>query len=269
MFTTPWNTVHLKQGDVKPEFNQEIIVVYAMRFCPYAERAMLTLIEKDLNFSVVNINLTSKPAWFLELNPAGSVPVVEYKGEVVTGSLEASLFLDQIDGENQKPLDSVQDEKAQKIIGKSSEALDILYKIIGFGEENQTPKERKQRIQDISDILAFFEYELLLKEKDPTFFGGESPNLTDLMIWPLFERLPMLPILYPEEKEDLRIISRHRTMSHWVENMKNISAVKRYSLKPETLAKFYKVFAKDRKLADYDFIFRELSTNQKYLEDIK
>ena len=56
----------------------------------------MTSLEKGLDFAVVNINLTSKPDWFLEMNPSGSIPVVEYEGEVVTGSVEASMFIDKV-----------------------------------------------------------------------------------------------------------------------------------------------------------------------------
>jgi glutaredoxin len=111
MLSIPWNSIHLKKGDGKPAVDPEKVVIYAMRlyvqhgfieltfclrFCPYAERAILTSLEKGLDFAVVNINLTSKPDWFLEMNPSGSIPVVEYKGGIVTGSVEASVFIDQV-----------------------------------------------------------------------------------------------------------------------------------------------------------------------------
>lgn len=264
MFLTPWNTIHLKQGDAKPAADPEKIVIYAMRFCPYAERAILTSLEKGLDFAVVNINLTSKPDWFLEMNPSGSIPVVEYKGEVVAGSVEASMFIDKVGGKSLQPSKDMPEEKAKKIIKKSSEALDILYKIIGFGSENQTAKDRKQYIRDISDILAFFDYELGGAQE---FYGGKTPNFVDLMIWPLFERLPILPILHPNE--DLKIISRHRKIASWVENMMKTSSVMKYKLEPKELAKFYKVFAKNREHADYDFTINGIHTNSEYLKDIQ
>ena len=169
-----------------------------------------------------------------------------------------------VGGKNLQSSSDMSEEKSKKIIKKSSEALDILYKIIGFGSENQTAKDRKQYIRDISDILAFFAYEL---GETKTFFGGKTPDLVDLMIWPLFERLPMLPILYPNE--DLTIISRHRKITSWVENMMTTSAVMKYKLEPEKLAKFYKVFAKNREHADYDFTINESPTNSEYLKDIR
>jgi len=264
MFSTPWNSVHRKQGDPKPAIDADTVVIYGMRFCPYTERVILTSLEKGLRFSVVNINLSNKPDWFLEISPSGSVPVVQYKNETVTGSVEASKFVEKIGEENLQSSDKIMEDKFQKIIKKSSEGLDRLYKTVGVGTENRTPKDRKQNVQDISDILSFFEYEL---GGTKTFYGGDRPNLVDLMIWPLFERLPMLPILYPSE--DMNILSRHRKMSGWVESMKTLSSVTKYKMEPEKLAKFYDDFANKKEISYYDSTVKEITENSKYPEGTK
>ena len=113
MSKEPWNTLHLKNGDAKPVVDPDTVTIYAMRFdwwkqelltkaqnfsrfCPYTERVILICLEKGLEFTVVNINLGSKPDWFLDLSPSGSIPVVQYKNYIVTGSVEGSLFVDQV-----------------------------------------------------------------------------------------------------------------------------------------------------------------------------
>ena len=46
------------------------------RWCPYAHRVWLALEVKQLPYKLVEIDLYGgKPSWFLELNPAGLVPV--------------------------------------------------------------------------------------------------------------------------------------------------------------------------------------------------
>ena len=45
------------------------------RFCPYAQRTILTLLAKQVPFEVVNINLKNKPEWFLQ-QTWGTVSVV-------------------------------------------------------------------------------------------------------------------------------------------------------------------------------------------------
>jgi glutathione S-transferase len=44
--------------------------------CPYVQRAVISLTEKDAAFERRTIDLAAKPAWFLELSPTGKVPVL-------------------------------------------------------------------------------------------------------------------------------------------------------------------------------------------------
>ena len=98
----PWNVPHQKAGDPEPKVNPDKVTVYNMRygeilaclvcvcpryekfiiyptlmsrFCPYAQRTMLTLLAKGVPFEVVNINLKNKPDWFVE-KTWGTVSVV-------------------------------------------------------------------------------------------------------------------------------------------------------------------------------------------------
>ena len=52
-----------------------LILYNVSRFCPYAQRTILTLLAKQVPFEVVNINLKNKPEWFLQ-NTWGTVSVV-------------------------------------------------------------------------------------------------------------------------------------------------------------------------------------------------
>ncbi len=42
------NSVHLKTGAPEPELNPDKITIFNMRFCPYAERAMLVALAKGI-----------------------------------------------------------------------------------------------------------------------------------------------------------------------------------------------------------------------------
>lgn len=43
----------------------------------YLQRARLVLAAKGIEYECVNVNLMDKPEWFVEMNPAGAVPVIE------------------------------------------------------------------------------------------------------------------------------------------------------------------------------------------------
>lgn len=90
-----WNTPHLAAGSPEPQVDPETIAIYNMRYCPFAQRTMLVLLEKKLPFSVYNINLSSKPEWFLA-NTWGTVSVVRHRGAHVMESNVNSDYLDEL-----------------------------------------------------------------------------------------------------------------------------------------------------------------------------
>jgi len=57
-----------------------VITLYNAARCPYAARARIVLAEKGIEFETVEIDLSDRPAWLYEKNPAGRVPVVEEDG---------------------------------------------------------------------------------------------------------------------------------------------------------------------------------------------
>ncbi len=42
------------------------------RFCPYAQRTVLVLNAKDVDYQIVNCALMNKPDWLFKLNPLGT-----------------------------------------------------------------------------------------------------------------------------------------------------------------------------------------------------
>ncbi len=54
-----------------------MITLYNAARCPYAARARIVLAEKGIEFETVEIDLSDRPAWLYEKNPAGRVPVIE------------------------------------------------------------------------------------------------------------------------------------------------------------------------------------------------
>jgi glutathione S-transferase len=56
------------------------LVLYDAPRCPYCARARIVLAEKGVDFDVVEIDLSDRPAWLYAKNPTGRVPVVEEDG---------------------------------------------------------------------------------------------------------------------------------------------------------------------------------------------
>jgi glutathione S-transferase len=53
------------------------LTLYDAARCPYCARVRIALAEKGVEFETVEIDLSDRPAWLYEKNPAGRVPVLE------------------------------------------------------------------------------------------------------------------------------------------------------------------------------------------------
>jgi glutathione S-transferase len=65
--------------------------------CPYVERSRIVLLEKGLPHEMEFIQLSSKPAWFLEISPMGRVPVLLVDGRPVFESMVINELLDELE----------------------------------------------------------------------------------------------------------------------------------------------------------------------------
>ncbi|KAI3517306.1 hypothetical protein L1887_16520 [Cichorium endivia] len=54
--------------------------------CPYCQRVLMTLEEKKVGYTIILINLDSKPDWFLEVNPDGKVPLIKFDDKWISKS---------------------------------------------------------------------------------------------------------------------------------------------------------------------------------------
>lgn len=89
--------------------------------------------------------------------------------------------------------------------------------------------------------LEFFEKTL---EKD--FFGGDKHAMVDFMIWPWFERLP---ILKSAINFDINA-EKFPKMTAWVNRMQELPTIKKIWIKPESYIKYFSGYPSN---LDYDF----------------
>jgi glutathione S-transferase len=57
-----------------------MITLYNAARCPYVARVRIVLAEKGIEVETVEIDLSDRPDWLYEKNPAGRVPVIEEDG---------------------------------------------------------------------------------------------------------------------------------------------------------------------------------------------
>jgi len=161
--------------------------LYSMRFCPFAERTVLTLALKDIPCEVVNINLRQKPDWFTARNPTGTVPTLERDDMVLYESPVTCEWLDAVYPNSTPilPADPTARAKQKIIVERLSGVIGLWYPML---KQAPTP----ENVDKLKNLLKLAEE--LLGSAD--YFNGNSVGWADIMLWPVFERLPVLDVAH-------------------------------------------------------------------------
>ncbi|PAA82960.1 hypothetical protein BOX15_Mlig011305g1, partial [Macrostomum lignano] len=207
---------HLESGEPEPQLKPNLLTLYSMRFCPFAQRTRLVLQHKQLPHQIVNLNLVRKPDWFLAKSASGKVPaLLEPDGSVLEDSLVTSRHLEEAHRESAL-YPSNADKRAQMdgVIAQMGEkVIPAFYKLFGVSGD-----EKKAAFEQLVTELESMQSAL----GDSKFFAGsESVQMADLMIWPWFERLKpscsLAGFQVPEE--------RLKSLMSWMGRMEQQRAV--------------------------------------------
>lgn len=163
-----------------------------MRFCPYAQRVQLVLNAKNIPHHTININLTEKPEWFLDLNPNGKVPalhlVTDHGQPFITESLIIMEYLDEKFPQYPLfPRDPMMKAIDKMWVDRFSHITAAFFRIV------LEPRQVDDSLLEISDTLDLYDEEL--KRRCTPFFGGKRPNFLDFAVWPWFERVNLVKTL--------------------------------------------------------------------------
>lgn len=117
-------------------------------FCPFAQRTWIAIQAKKVKHRLYEISfddLYNKPAWFLELNPDGLIPVIAWQDEsakhMITESLICNEYLEDAypDEPRLLPTNPVERARARYIIDRfATKFVPEFYRIlVRQGKEQQ------------------------------------------------------------------------------------------------------------------------------------
>lgn len=136
--------------------------------CPFTQRVLLTLEEKQLPYEIKPVDLSNKPEWFLSISPEGKVPVIKIGDDWVSDSDVITQLL-----EEKYPLPSLVTSPEKKSVGAK-----IFPTFVGFLKSKDPSDGTEQAL--ISELTSFNEY---LKNNGP-FIDGEKASAADLSLGP-------------------------------------------------------------------------------------
>ncbi len=161
--------------------------------CPYVQRSVITLLHKEIAFTLTHIDLAHKPDWFRELAPHGKVPCLRVNGgPVLFESQVINEYLDETTPPPLMPEAPLERARHRAWIAMGSDALADQFQMMSAqGEERFTAASRQ-----LFDKLERLEKEL----QDPPFFAGEQFGLVDAAFAPLFMRMEILHSIRPLQR---------------------------------------------------------------------
>ena len=154
-----------------------MITLYNAARCPYAARARIVLAEKGLEVETVEIDLSDRPAWLYEKNPAGRVPVIEEDGgDALPESAVIMEFLEERYPEPALlPADPADRAAVRLVVFRDKDLTDPYY-ALRRGEEGAR--------EGLAAVLARFDS--MLAERP--YLGGMEYSLADIALVPWFLR---------------------------------------------------------------------------------
>ncbi|EDV96331.1 pyrimidodiazepine synthase [Drosophila grimshawi] len=222
---------HFGKGSSKPALPDDGVPrLYSMRFCPYAQRAHLALLAKQVPHHSVYINLTEKPEWLVDVSPLLKVPALQLVAEKGEPSLiESLIIVEYLDEKYPQcpllPKDPLQRAQDKILVERFSAATAAFYKtLVSDGD-----------INDFWKVADIFESELA--KRGTPYFGGSKPGFVDYMIWPWFERLAVLKFAVKERYSF--DVKRFAKLNAWIELLLQDKVVKSFFVKPEDHVEFF------------------------------
>lgn len=173
--------------------------------CPFVQRSVITLLEKQVPFEVTYIDLADKPDWFLKISPFGKVPVLKVDDEhVIFESAVINEFVDEVTPGSLHPADPVRKAHNRAWIEYASALIVDGYLL------SMAPDEDRARslAETVRERLRRFEGELA----EGPFFNGAGFSLVDAATAPALQRLVWLEDIEPSLKlfADLPRVQRWR-----------------------------------------------------------
>ena len=160
------------------------IELISFDLCPFVQRSVITLLEKDIPFKRTNIDLADKPEWFLQISPLGKVPVLKIDGNILFESAVINEYLDEITPPSMHPGDPLQKALNRAWIEFGTELSNLSFKMVLTDDEEIVA----QSLEALQNKFEFLDKNLTTGP----FFNGAAFSLIDAAYAPVFIRTEYL-----------------------------------------------------------------------------
>lgn len=146
--------------------------------CPYVQRAVITLLEKEIPHQRTYIDLANKPDWFTPISPLGKVPLLRVGSEVLFESAVICEYLDEITPGSLHPADPLIKAKHRAWIEFGSNILNTIAAFYSAPTEEVFEQKRRDLVDKFAWIERYWQ--------GGPYFAGDAFSLVDAVYGPIF-----------------------------------------------------------------------------------
>ena len=185
--------------------------------CPFAQRSHMTLLEKNLEFQLREVDLENKPSWFEIISPYSKVPVLCHGNIQVYESTIINEYLEESFPERRLlPDDPSKRANARIWIDfDNTKFVPVFYKLL-LAQESSL---QKILAAQMTERLVFLDQEGFSSASKGPYWFGQKLSLVDLSLYPHFERFPVLT-----EYRGMNIPRSCRRLRAWLDVMRERSS---------------------------------------------
>lgn len=196
----------------------------SFKLCPFVQRSVIVLKEKNIDFDITYIDLKDPPDWFKQISPLGKVPVLKVGDEVLFESAVIMEYLDEVNPPSLHPADPLRKAQNRAWIEFASTLIMAQFNML-MAKDKESSEGAEQELRT---KLAQLEQQV----KGP-LFNGEEFALVDAAFAPIFMRLAML-----EQWLEMGLLENLPKLKRWSETLLAREAVKNSVV--ENLAELYR-----------------------------
>ncbi|NOU49803.1 glutathione S-transferase family protein [Pseudoalteromonas sp. JBTF-M23] len=186
----------------------------AHTLCPYVQRSVITLLEKNVAYTRTDIDLSNKPMWFKRLSPLGKVPLLKVNDDdVLFESAVICEYLDEVTPGNLLPEHAIDKARHRQWIEYGSSMLNLVanyYNAASEAEFNQLSGALRDGFERLETLIV------------GPYFAGECFGMVDAVYAPIFRYFDVFETLTESHLFDrlpninqwrAQLLARHSVMA--------------------------------------------------------
>jgi glutathione S-transferase len=182
------------------------------KLCPYVQRAVIALTEKAVAFERIDIDLASKPDWFLNVSPLGKTPVLLVGDHTIFESAVILEYLEETQASPLHPANALHRAEHRAFIEFGSAVLNDIAGLYSALDEAAF----KAKAAQLEAKFARLEARII-----GPWFDGEKFSLVDAVFGPVFRYFDVF-----DEIGDFGILDGKPRLARWRENLAARPSVK-------------------------------------------